>query len=126
MIGANADTNAEQLLLLAKKLVLAASSIVGQSEAPLASMEQFSAKQIEKVPRTIQLAIKSSRLRSANFMSAYSIISKQTKRKQTHLIRTVVKKVNKTQGTSLVRQLNIQKWKVLMSSDSSAKWLNPT
>lgn len=59
-------------------------------------------------------------------MSAYSIISKQTKRKQTHLIRTVVKKVNKTQGTSLVRQLNIQKWKVLMSSDSSAKWLNPT
>lgn len=126
MIGANADTNAEQLLLLAKKLVLAASSIVGQSEAPLASMEQFSAKQIEKEPTTIQLAIKSSRLRSANFMSAYSIISKQTKRKQTHLIRTVVKKVNKTQGTSLVRQLNIQKWKVLMSSDSSAKWLNPT
>lgn len=126
MIGANADTNAEQLLLLAKKLVLAASSIVGQSEAPLASMEQFSAKQIEKVPRTIQLAIKSSRLRSANFMSAYSIVGKQTKRKQTHLIRTVVKKVNKTQGTSLVRQLNIQKWKVLMSSDSSAKWLNPT
>lgn len=44
----------------------------------------------------------------------------------THFISTVVKKVSRMQGNILVKQLNIQKWEILKSFDSSARLLKLT
>lgn len=46
--------------------------------------------------------------------------------RKTHLIRIDVKQVSIRQGNNFVRQLKIQKWKVLMNCESSARALKPT